>query len=86
MTLPYERTWAVKNTREFLVELCVGEIKRIPKDVRARARWLLKHYPSPLDLSLAAKGSPDVFMNSAEEWRDREFGTIDGGVSEPGGT
>lgn len=83
MTLPHERTWAVKNTREFLVELCVGEIKRVPKDVRDRARRLLKHYPSPLDLSMAADGSPDVFMNSAEEWRERTF---DGSVSEPGGT
>jgi len=86
MTLPYERTTAVTNTREFLVQLCVGDIKRIPKDVRARARRLLKHYPSPLDLSMAAEGAPDVFMNSAEEWRERTFGPIDGGVSGPGGT
>lgn len=81
MTLPFERTTAVVNTREFLVQLCCGEIKRVPREVRERARRLLKHFPGPLDLSIAAKGSPDVFANSAEEWRER----INGGVSGRGG-
>lgn len=54
MTLPNERTRAVIYTREFLVRLAsaYGEnaIKRVPADVRAEARRLLKHYPSPVDL------------------------------------
>jgi hypothetical protein len=83
MTLPYERTRSVINTREFLVELCCGEIKRIPKEVRDRARRCLRHYPSPVDLSIAAEGAPDVFTDSVEEWRGRTFGS---GVSGAGGT
>lgn len=82
MTLPYERTRAVINTRDFLVRLCCGEIRRIPGEVRQEARRLLKHYPSPLDLSQAAEASPDVFMDNAEDWRERTFG---GGVSGRGG-
>jgi hypothetical protein len=83
MTLPFERTRSVVNTREFLVQLCCGEIKRIPKDVRDRARRLLRHYPSPVDLSIAADGAPDVFADSVEAWRERTFGS---GVSGAGGT
>jgi hypothetical protein len=83
MTLPYERHRAVINAREFLVQLCCGEIARIPKEVRERARRLLKHYPSPLDLDFAAQQAPDVFMRTAEEWRERTFGS---GVPGAGGT
>jgi len=83
MTLPYERHRAVINTREFLVQLCCGEIKRIPAEVRDQARRLLRHYPSPIDLDQAAEAAPDVFMRTAEGWRERTFG---GGVSGRGGT
>jgi hypothetical protein len=75
MTLPYERHRAVINTREFLVQLCCGEIKRIPAEVRDRARRLLRHYPSPIDLDRASEVAPDVFIKTAEEWRERTFGS-----------
>jgi len=83
MTLPCERTRAVINAREFLVQLCCGEIKRIPSEVRDRARRILRHYPSPVDLHQAAEVAPDVFASSVEGWRERFFG---GGVSGRGGT
>lgn len=83
MTMPDERTRAVLDTREFLVALCCGEIKRIPAEVRERARRLLKHYPSPLDLDEAGEAAPDVFLRTAERWHVR---AIDGGVSGRGGT
>jgi len=83
MTLPYERHRAVLNAREFLVQLCCGEIKRVPAEVRDRARRLLKHYPSPLDLDQVAEAAPDVFLRTAEEWRGRTFGS---GVPGAGGT
>lgn len=44
MTLPYERTWAVIETRRFLAELLAN--RRIPSSVREQARILLRHYPS----------------------------------------
>ena len=54
MTLPYQRTRAVLDTREFLVRLCSpygpDGIKKIPAPVRAQARALLKHFPLPGDL------------------------------------
>jgi hypothetical protein len=83
VTLPFERTWAVCNTREFLVEICTGQIPRIPSAVRERARSLLKHFPHDFELSQAAKTAPDVFSDTVEEWRER---FIDGRVSDPGGT
>jgi len=83
MTLPFERTWAVSNTREFLVEICTREVKGIPSAVRERARRLLRHFPHDFELSQAAETAPDVFCDTVEEWRER---FIDGRVSDPGGT
>ena len=54
MTLPYERTRAVINAREFLFRLSTpyiaDGIKRIPTAVRDEARRLLRHYPNAVDL------------------------------------
>ncbi|OOG41408.1 BPSL0761 family protein [Rhodanobacter sp. C05] len=44
MTQPYERSWAVIETRSFLTALLVN--RRIPAAVLERARTLLRHYPS----------------------------------------
>lgn len=44
MTLPYERSRAVIETREFLTQL-LGN-RRVPAPVRSEAKWLLRHYPS----------------------------------------
>jgi hypothetical protein len=57
MTLPNERTRAVLYTRDFLVDLLNN--KKVPKDVRERARHLLKHYPMKVDMSLV--GDNPVF-------------------------
>jgi hypothetical protein len=48
MTLPYERTWAVVETRRFLAEVLAN--RRIPSSVREQARTLLRHYPNPSDV------------------------------------
>jgi hypothetical protein len=57
MTLPYERTRAVINAREFLFRLSTpyiaDGIKRIPAAVRDEARRLLRHYPNVVDLKYA---------------------------------
>ena len=58
MTLPYERTRAVNNAREFLLRLASpyadGGYKKIPLAVRQAALRLLRHYPSVVDLRYAA--------------------------------
>lgn len=47
MTMPFERTWAVLNTREFLLNLLdPKKTPRVPKDIRRQAGRLLKHYPT----------------------------------------
>lgn len=65
MTLPYQRSYAVIQTSNFLLRLAnpyvEGGIKKIPKAVREEARRLLKHYPHPYDLHAAAKVAPDIF-------------------------
>ncbi len=57
MTLPYERTRAVINAREFLFRLSTpyieNGIKKIPAAVRDEARRLLRHYPGVVDLKYA---------------------------------
>ena len=60
MTLPYERKWAVTNTRLFLLEL-VGEKYSVPDAVRKEAYRCLKHYPGEYYMDKAEKESPDVF-------------------------
>ena len=66
MTLPYERKNAVVNTERFLLDLSNPRItKRIPKEIRDRARSLLKHYPTDLYMEMAAEQAPDVFG----EWK-----------------
>jgi hypothetical protein len=62
MTLPVERKHAVKNVERFLLDLSNPRItKGIPKDIRDRARSLLKHYPTDLYMEMAAEQAPDVF-------------------------
>jgi hypothetical protein len=68
MTLPDERYRAVVQAQEFLIALSDSNIiKRIPKDVRQRARGILRHYPSPWDMQQAAETSPHVFAERMEE-------------------
>lgn len=61
MTLPDERTLAVRNTKQFLLALASGEIKRIPKAVRMQARSLLKHYPGEFDMKRVVDVLPEIF-------------------------
>lgn len=75
MTLPYERTRAVINAREFLFRLSTpyiqSGIKRIPAAVRDEARRLLRHYPSVVDLKYAESSfsveEADKIMDEMEQ-------------------
>jgi hypothetical protein len=56
MTLPYERTNAVKRTEQFLLDLCDSKkTARVPKEIRQQARSLLKHYPTKFDMEIISK-------------------------------
>ena len=53
---------------EFLRALSDPHItKRIPKEIRQRARGILRHYPSVWDLDNAARACPDVFQERMED-------------------
>ena len=62
MTLPYERTNAIQNTELFLLELMdPKKTPRVPKEIRQRARSLLKHYPGQFYIGLASEKAPEAF-------------------------
>lgn len=56
MTLPFERTNAIRNAEQFLLELCdPKKTPRIPKEIRRRAGRLLKHYPTSWDMQVISE-------------------------------
>jgi len=62
MTIPYERLNAVVKTEQFLLELIdPSKTPRIPKHIRQQALYCLRHYPSKLDMEMAAEKAPTIF-------------------------
>ena len=62
MTLPSERTRAILATDRFLVDLLSARTTpRVPRAIRARAKELLRHYPTAPDLRHAGLACPEVF-------------------------
>ncbi|MGI9143631.1 MAG: BPSL0761 family protein, partial [Fluviibacter sp.] len=51
MTIPRERSIAVVRTEQFLLALCdKHKTPRVPEHIREQARFLLRHYPTRLDM------------------------------------
>ena len=46
MTIARERTSSITETRDFLLAIVMGNIKRCPLEVKKWARSLIRHYPS----------------------------------------
>jgi hypothetical protein len=62
MTVPEERTRSVAYAHAFLKDLLDPKVTpRVPKDVRATARWLLRHYPEPSTVAYAHSVCPVLF-------------------------
>ena len=62
MTLPNERTNAILNTRQFLLNLLdPKKTPKVPKKIRKEAYYLLKHYPNTFDFHLFFKNGTKVF-------------------------
>jgi hypothetical protein len=56
MTIPVERTNAVVNTEQFLLELIdPKKTPRVPRYIRDQAHHLLRHYPTKHDMDIVAK-------------------------------
>lgn len=62
MTMPDERTWAVNNTRQFLIDLLdPKKTPRVPSAVRKEAYRCLRHYPGEYYMEQSQEGLPDVW-------------------------
>lgn len=62
MTIASERTRAVNYTYEFLFELLdPKKTPRVPRNVRQRARALLRHYPSKFDMEMTVREGSSRF-------------------------
>ena len=67
MTLPDERYRAIRQTRQFLLDLQDRTVyPRVPRAVRAEAYRLLRHYPGEHDLDRLSERSPDVIIKKME--------------------
>lgn len=62
MTLPDERYRAVKSAEALLLDLLdPKQTPRVPKTVRARARAVLRHYPTQWDMDRVSAELPEIF-------------------------
>ena len=60
--MPIERTWAIKNTKQFLVDLMdPKKTPRVPSSVRKEAYRCLRHYPGDYYMEQAQELAPEVF-------------------------
>ena len=67
MTLPDARYRAIRQTRQFLIDLCDRTVTpKIPRAVRGEAYRMLRHYPSDYDLDRLAEKAPDVIIKEME--------------------
>lgn len=61
MTMPYERTRAVVETRKFLQTLASADEVTVRGLVQSVAICLLRHYPLDIDLENSAAALPEVW-------------------------
>jgi hypothetical protein len=62
MTIPFERTRALVQTKQFLeAMLDPKETPRVPRWMRGRAKALLRHYPGLCEIEMAHKALPEEF-------------------------
>jgi len=61
MTMPDERTRAIRYAHDFLRDLLNPQkTPRVPREVRERARSVLKHYPWPMYVDRLVEIAPDI--------------------------
>ncbi len=62
MTMPYERTSAVLQTRKFLNELAYSQSTNIPHEIASEAHRLLRHYPNDADMKLTSIAIAEIWQ------------------------
>lgn len=62
MTVAFERTRALVQTKEFLEAMLDPKATpRVPRWMRGRAKALLRHYPGLAEIEVVHKALPDEF-------------------------
>jgi hypothetical protein len=62
MTVPFERTRALVQTKEFLAAMLdPKQTPRVPRWMRGTAKSLLKHYPNLAEIEMAHKALPSEY-------------------------
>lgn len=65
MTLPFERTRAVLQTRDFLMDLADRKkTPRVPLVIRRQALSLLRHYPNRFEMETVCENEKASQMHS----------------------
>jgi hypothetical protein len=65
VSTPLEQARAIASARRFLLDLCCGKIKRVPREVRLEARSRVKHLPMSWDLERIVED--DLAMEQMEQ-------------------
>lgn len=62
MTIPAERYRAIKQAREFLRSLLdPKQTPKVPKSIRVKAYYALKHFPADYEMEEVADVLPELF-------------------------
>lgn len=62
MTLPDERSRAIRHARKFLRDLLDPKATpKVPKSVRKQAYAVLRHFPSDVDINVSANKLPSIW-------------------------
>lgn len=67
MTVPHERTLALRRTRQLLSDLSEpGKTRNVPEEIRRVATRLLRHFPEPSTVDLTAAVLPQWWAAETE--------------------
>ena len=70
--MPNERYYSIRTTRAFLVDLMdPKKTPRVPKEIRMKAYYCLKHYPGEYHMGEAAIQAPEI-------WGEQKEADLDG--------
>jgi len=70
MTMPNERLRAVNYAREFMYALLdPKKTPKVPKNIRAWALRVLRHYPMECEMERAAELAPELFWTQAQLYK-----------------
>jgi hypothetical protein len=70
--MPDERYRAMVEGLKLLEDLLIPQVTpRVPTNIRERARWIMRHYPSAYELTRLASKAPD--MLATKDFNGREI-------------